>query len=328
MNRNGDYLLSRCGWLVQVSRGFDENEASRGLVIDKLNRINNVERIEGVVTTGYPVFFKVRYNEEIGEGEVEAWVKETRIARETEIPVSIINENKILRTVIRDMFYLGRSPHFVFPVIQILTNDFYEEEHFVVYSITEYLPEESYTSLRDFLKNMDLEEASSRLALVAIVFQVLFNLSVMERLRFHHGNLDMNNILVNPREPFHSVYVIDETTAYEVPSPAFAVFTNFEYSSIKTKEYSSITDPREEWNPHADLIKFLTPLFASEGVLSILFPKDTNLQTELGSLISTRGGGEESCLPSSVVRRYSEQFFTRRDPKTIDGNKTQVYGAF
>lgn len=266
---NKEYLLRRCGWIIQVSKSIEEKR-NRCLVIDKLNAITE-QRVTGVVSTSYPASFRVRYKEV--EKDVMVWVKESKIDSSTSIPYTLINECKLMGSVIRDMFYKRRSPHFIFPVAQILTNDknisedemvssieksinpqlCYSQEHLAIFNIMEYAPRDSFISLKNMLKDIDLSKEIERMDLVTVTFQILYNLTVMENLKFRHGDLHLDNILVeiiiDPSKAFDAIYVIDEDAetwcAYQVPSMVFSMFIDFDRSIINTDQYKSITIPEE-----------------------------------------------------------------------------------
>jgi len=269
-----------------------------------------------------------------------------------------------MKTVIRDMFYKRRSPHFVYPIVQVLTNDRsvleddladisedrikedvqlcasksdnLDQEHLAVYNVMEYSSPDRFYSFRMFLKDLDFttDESSkhSGFDLIPAVFQILYNLSVMENLKFRHGDLHLDNILINPLEQFKAYYVIDESTAYEIYSPVFTMFIDFDRSVINTERYTSITIPERHleskpcstgldpltgrkrqnlpngvvedcwkvWNPYADLTRFFALIFRKkaefnrEAILDLLFPTDLQLRADLETLIGERPFGRQS----------------------------------
>lgn len=264
---NKEYLLRRCGWIIQVAKSI-EDKRNRCLVIDKLNAMND-QKVVGVVSTSYPASFRVRYKDI--EKDVMVWVKESKIDYTTPIPYTLVNECKLMGTVIRDMFYPERrSPHFIFPVAQILTNDkkVNEEEmvraiengnkgreaelchsktneHLSIFNIMEYA--ESYVSFKSLMKDIDLSSEEQRADLITSVFQILYNLTVMENMKFRHGDLHLDNILVDiivePSKVFKASYIIDEKAAFYVPSMTFTMFIDFDRSIINTGQYKSIPIP-------------------------------------------------------------------------------------
>lgn len=305
MFTNNEYLFMRVKWLERIGRGID------GSVIDRLNNIHNGEglgfNLIGVFYSSYPATFRVRQNEE--EEEVIVWVKETRIGSETSVPPFPVNECKIMGSVIRDVLIKGISPHFVFPVAQILTNDKAgsdEEEHLVVYNLMEYLPSERFVRFREWIKTMDSHRYETKFDIITAVFQILYNLVVMEALKFSHGDLHLDNVLICPTLPFRATYFVPNNTAYDIPSPVFTVMVDFNHSVVGRSDV---------FDPHSDLKNFTSHLFKAIGgrqdILTMLFPSENGLRDDLTLLsVSNDQGLLDRCLPRDVLHRYARQFWT------------------
>jgi len=327
MFTNKEYLFRRVAWLDQVSRGI-ESETNQALVIDRLNQINNGNerpiKLKGVFFASYPATFRVRAEGDDSETDVDVWVKETRIGYDTSIPAPPVNECKIMGTIIRDMFFMQRSPHFVYPVGQIVTNDRSEadgeEEHMVTYNIMEYLPKSAFMRFRDWLKTVDMNAPGSRFEVFTAVFQILYNLLVMSNLRFTHGDLHLDNILISPSTPFKASYVVSETAYYEVPSPVFTVMIDFAVSGVRTDQYKSITD-HQEFDPLADLTMFISQLFriadTRPELYAFLFPSDHALREELSKI-------DPTMTVLEVLERYADQVLTRKVPPAPETDHTYV----
>lgn len=403
---NRDYLFERIGWLYKIEEAV-ANKRNQCLVIDKLNLINNPEgkpiKVQGVHSTSYPATFTVRDDNNQTQ-QVDLWVKETRVGFDTPVPYTLINECKLMGSVVRDMLIKNRSPHFVYPVAQILTNDrsIDEEEllteagkiksstplcsskdgeHLSIYNIMEPLHSD-YLSYVDYIRGYDFTNPDYEYGLVTGFFQILYNLSVMEKLQFRHNDLHGRNIMLDPTESFEALYVIDQATSYYVQSPLFVLFIDFDRSIINTDKYKSIPMPEryletlpcsievapngnrvanlpdtvedcwKVWNPYADMTRFLTGMFSMFSkrvhIYDILFKNDKGLLEDLNRLMDIGNPrykfGRQSlgelqeqfkdepeflnrCLPTNVLKRFSRQFFTERNPKSVlkAGFRGKVY---
>jgi hypothetical protein len=312
------YLYFRIGDLERVRRAIQE-EGNRDTVIDKLNLINNNQEnpleVQGVYTSTYPATFTVREGDK--EREVEIWVKETRVNYDTPIPYLILNEGKVLKEVIRDMFVKKRSPHFSFPVAQIITND--QERvgaHMSIYTLTEYLP---FPTLGEYISKYDPRDPASKFGLISGVFQIMYNLSLMESLRLQHNDLHPRNIKIMD-QLFLANYVLDRETSYRVPSTCFITFLGWEHSQINAGGYSSIS--QGDWDPYRDtkeLWSVLLPMMEKKtDMLETLFGKDPTIQGDLERLVREPDLKEESCRPMNLTKRFANQFFSQGEEGEIE----------
>jgi serine/threonine protein kinase len=319
------YIHFRTGSLNKVRQAI-QDEKNRSMVIDKLNLINNNEQtpllVEGVYTSTYPATFTVRESDQ--EREVEVWVKETRVNYDTPIPYLILNEGKVLQEVIRDMFMKKRSPHFSFPVSQIITNDQQGlGAHISIYTLTEYLP---YPTLVDYISSYDPRDPASKFSLISGVFQIMYNLSLMESLQLQHNDLHPRNIKINTDQLFLANYVLDKETSYKVPSTCFITFLGWERSQINTREYFSIPFPQEDfsesWNPYKDMKQLWTVLLTMMGkktdMLQTLFGRDPTIQRDLERLVREPDFEDESYLPTKLTIRFANQFFSPGEVNSKD----------
>jgi serine/threonine protein kinase len=308
MFTNKEYLFRRVKWLEQISKSVGPP------VIDKLNAINNGDdkgglQLVGILSYNYPATFRVRYEDE--EEEVIIWIKETRIGAETSIPPHPLNECKVMGSVIKDMFFKAKSPHFVFPVAQIITNDqgLDEQEHLVIYNLMEYLPHDNFLRFRDWIKTLDGGRRETTFELTTAVFQILYNLTVMASMEFTHGDLQLDNILISPTTPFKATYVVSDTEAFEVPSPVFTTMIDFGHSSVRSERYTSINEEASTFDPRVDMRAFFSNLFLAlknrEDLLSMLFPSDKQL------FIDLKTSSSELDSPKTVLVRYADQFWSR-----------------
>ena len=347
------YIHIRTDPLQRVETAISTEE-NRTTVIDKLNLINNNKEtplnIHGIYTSTYPATFTIRQNE--NQREVEIWVKETRVGYDTPIPYLVLNEGKVMQTVIKDMFLKGRSPHFIYPITQIITNDAQETgAHICIYNLMEYFPVERYMDFSQYINNYNVTDRDSKFGLVTGVFQLFYNLAVMEGVKMRHNDLQLRNIKINPRQLFQATYVLDKI-AYQVPSSGFLVFAGYERAIVNTDQYSSIPIPEryvplkdggsedswETWNPYADLATvwsaLLNRMAKKTDMLDILFGTDPSILEDLKRLTQARNyqsvmelreefkddmGFLERCLPTQMARRFANQFFTPVDPKKVSG---------
>jgi hypothetical protein len=324
------YLHFRTGSLERVRQAI-QDEKNRSMVIDKLNLINNNDenplQVQGIYTSTYPATFTVREGDQ--EREVEVWVKETRVNYDTPIPYLILNEGKVLNEVIRDMFVKKRSPHFSFPVSQIITNDQQGSggAHISIYTLTEYLP---FPTFADYVSKYDPRDPASKFGLISSVFQIMYNLSLMESLQWQHNDLHPRNIKIMDQY-FLANYIFDKETSYKVPSTCFITFLGWERSQINTGKYSSIPFPSEDssgepWNPYRDMKQLwsvLLPMMEKKtDMLQTLFGKDPTIQRDLERLVRESGFEDECCLSGNLTKRFANQFFsqgeiTNRDSEII-----------
>jgi len=343
------YLLIRTYPLKRVEQAMGE-EANLPMVIDKLNLINNNSntplQVSGIYTSNYPATFTIREGGK--HREVEVWVKETRVGYDTPIPYLILNEGKVLNTIVKDMINKRRSPHFVYPLVQLVTNDKEgSSSHISIYNVMECFPHADYNT---YLNHYDVKNHAESFGLVTGIFQILYNLTVMENLRWRHNDLHPRNIKIDTKRLFRSTYIIDDKTAYNVPSTCFLVFTGWERSLVKTASYSSIPIPErqiqlpdgtvedawETWNPYYDLITFWSSVLGVMGknteMLNILFGGDGSILEDLKRLTAAKTPqsiGElrvefqsdqdllDRCRPGNLLKRFANQFFTPVDPTSV-----------
>jgi hypothetical protein len=325
------YLKLRIGPLQKVEEAMSSEE-NRTTTIDKLNLINNSPEtpltIHGVYTSTYPATFTIRQDSH--QGDVEVWVRETRVGYDTPIPYLILNEGKVMKTVIRDMFVNHLSPHFAYPAGQLITNDGPPTDaHICMYTITEYLPGETYLSFDQYINNYNISNRESSFGLITGVFQLFYNLAVMEGVRLRHNDLQLRNVYVNPHQLFRATYIIEDR-AYQVPSTVFLVFRGYERSVINTDRYTSLPIPESEeawqtWDPYADLATvwsaILSKMAKKTDMLDILFGNDPSILEDLRRLTQPGDDREslERCLPTRMARRFADQFFTPVDPRGVSG---------
>lgn len=348
---NKEYLLKRIGWERLVSKAFQEKR-NQCMVIDKLNSINNGDgnplKLQGMFSASYPATFRVKYNDR--QKDVRVWVKESRIGYNTVVPYTLLNECKLMKTVINDMFLKRRSPHFIYPIIQVLSNDISisedmivkegeftvpanvplcssrldtsenNKEHLSIFNVMEYADPSKFMPMRAYIERFDTSVYENKFEITMAIFQILYNLAVMEHIKFRHGDLHLDNVLINPLDRFEALYVIDKGVNYIVPSPVFTMFIDFDRSIINTDNYKSIYMPdqyldskpcsvsrNEEgknvpdlpngvvddcwkvWNPYADLTRFFAYLFSISRtkieIIDMIFGPDSEVLSDLKRLI-------------------------------------------
>lgn len=224
------------------------------------------------------------------------------------IPTTFLNELYLMKTVVRDMIRYSRSPHFIFPVAQIHGQDKdldvrtlkqvlqidpdrgcrTDDGRLAIYNVMEYYDPDYFISLKDLLYVQNVTDRELLTYLKQIFFQVFYNLTVMEKLRFRHGDLHLQNILIGFSELSQTtpvIYSVDPQTHYKVTSQAFIYFIDFDRSSVLSFRpyYQSMAPTPEElksfpcvggdrmgqlpegfqegcwdWNPHADWTRLLS----------------------------------------------------------------------
>ena len=222
------------------------------------------------------------------------------------IPKPFINELYLMKTVIRDMFTKARSPHFAFPIGQFYgvfpKGDIREVESYLtehpsrgcehrpgelgLYNVSEYLDPGMFVSFRDYIRFEDFGDDQLVEFMKMTMVQIMYNLSVMGNMKFRHGDLHLENVLIADLGPGRNnviSYSLDDQSHVETNSRYFVVFIDFDRSSIYTDKYSTLVPSEEEfkkficippslvesqapdglieachgWNPHADWTRFV-----------------------------------------------------------------------
>lgn len=330
---NKQYLSSRLGWLWKISDSM-ENKKYRCSFLEKLNRINSRDEVnKGILSTTYPVSITVM-GENGRKYGIPLYVKETRAGYEQSVPYTIINEIKIMRGLVYEMFSKYRSPHFVFPIYQLMvdsgdqmddTKEIFEnivldgkinpqyrlcsskettsEEKLAIYNFMEYLHPNVYSPLLKFIDRPDI----GPLDLQGALFQIFYNLAVMEKLQFRHGDLHPGNIMVarSTEIPWKALYVIDKDHHYLLDTPVFTAMIDFDRSFVYSEYEHGIDIPDEPlhqspciptggmspgkkqevlndcwriWNPYSDLTRFIIGLWFlwrfESSILETMFPDE------------------------------------------------------
>lgn len=257
------------------------------------------------------------------------------------IPKTFLNELYIMNTVVRDIIRYERSPHFVVPITQVYGNKKVSDiltlethlknnvEHVCkpengkigIYNIMEHQNlDGTYFTFRELVNISDMNHDRYMVVLKTALFQVFYNLTLMENLHFRHGDLNLENVIC--------MFIPNGIDAYYSPVPkkfikitskVFTSFVNFEYSSIdgfgyKTAELSDeelALSPCSEankmnalpyglkegcrgWNPYADwtrfMVEFIHHLNKAKGdklamkIISELFPSKSLYQNIMSVL--------------------------------------------
>lgn len=245
------------------------------------------------------------------------------------IPKYFLNELYIMNTVVRDIIRYDRSPHFVIPITQVYGNKRVSDilsleshlkdnlEHvckpengkFGIYNIMEHQDlDETYFTIQELVNINDMDRDTYMAILKTTLFQVFYNLTLMENLRFRHGDLHLENVI--------GMFIrnVLGVGAYYSPAPKKFInirmniltsFINFERSSIDGSGYKTADLSDEElallpcvagdkmntlpyglregchgWNPYADWTRFMV-----DFIHHLKKAKGDNLATEIMSAL-------------------------------------------
>lgn len=304
-----EFMFNRIYPLIQMGRAIDKDVGESCMFIDALERKEEDSR-----STSKTHIFQstVRWKGESGrERTNKVFCKAMYVDPLTvSIPTTFLNELHLMRTVVRDMVKYGRSPHFIFPISQIYGKEkipsLLDLKEFLrktpeagcptktgdlgIYNVMEYFDPEFTFTTDDLFYFENISDEALVLYLKQILFQVLYNLSIMENLKFRHGDLHLKNVLlrVSPDEQRPVIYSPDPQTFYRVDNQIFSFFIDFDRSTLHTppRQTSSLTDEElglfpcvsvdrldtvphglregcQFWNPYADWTRFVAHLMIS-----------------------------------------------------------------
>lgn len=301
------YLTRRIYPLVEVGRLLKEDFTTTCTLMNTLKRRDSSSRQTSRTETFSSTIGWYRKDRKM---DTRIFVKMYKAnVNDISIPKTFINELYLMKTVIRDIFRTGKSPHFSYPVGQYYSTlpkgdirdmeeylsthpdrgCLYQEGVLGIYNITEYFDPSIVSNVSAFLSIPELGDDEVIRGLKMIVFQTFYNLSLMEGMKFRHGDLHLQNVLVAPMDagyPNLIHYHVDETTRYEMDARYFIFFIDFDRSSIYTEEHFTLTPSETEfkafpclppskvssqapyglseachgWNPHADWTRFVSGL--------------------------------------------------------------------
>lgn len=267
MDPTKEYYSQRLGIIWRVVNSMEKKSYN----CDFLKNLSNMngggkDNKEGVVVATYPVALSI-----VTKGKkqnIPLFVKETRAGYEEKVPYLTLMELYILKNVIYKMFSRNISPHFSFPVYQlVLDTGFVVDDSLIdgetgmmnkdnkfcganrtgnsddvaIYSFTEYLDPRINVSMFEFITLPQSYPDDFR----ACMFQILYNLACMEDIKLRHGDLHLKNIMVTRMYPYTwtSKYTIDESHQYLVHSPVFIYFIDFDRSSLHGDDGVSLKIP-------------------------------------------------------------------------------------
>lgn len=270
MDPTRDYYAQRLGVLWKVMGGMEKKSYQcdflRNLSVIGSGGVSNKE---GVMIATYPVSLGIQTRGK--KIQVPLFVKETRAGYNEAIPYFTLSELYILKNVIYRMFSRNISPHFAFPVYQlVLDTEFDVSEQIVdsttntirpekklcpsvrtrvngngdmaVYSFTEHLDPKFNISMFEFsvLGSSSVEDFRG------CMFQILYNLACFEDVKLRHGDLHLKNIMVRRMYPYPWVakYSLDKNSQYLLKSSVFVNFIDFDRSKLheETGELMSIPE--------------------------------------------------------------------------------------
>lgn len=247
------------------------------------------------------------------------------------IPKSFLNELYIMNTVVSDIIRYERSPHFVIPIAQVYGNKRVSDiltleshlkenlEHvckpedgkFGIYNVMEHQDlNETYFTIQELVNINDMDRDNYMMILKTTLFQVFYNLTLMENLRFRHGDLHLENVIgmfIRNVTGVRAYYSPDPKKFIKINMRILTSFINFERSSIDGSGYKTAELSDEElslfpcvagdkmntvpyglregchsWNPYADwtrfMVDFIHHLKRAKGdtlakeIMSELFP--------------------------------------------------------
>lgn len=300
-----DAMHRRIFPLLELEKAIDRDMNESCLLIQALQREDEEQRSTSKARTFSSL---IRWTDPKGrERSLRAFVKMIYAdPLNVTIPTTFLNELYLMKTIVRDMVKYGRSPHFIFPITQVYGSEKVSDLRFLanalrensdrgcrtddgrigVYNVMEYFDPQYFINLEDLLYVQDLSNDDLVRYLKEIFFQVFYNLSVMENLKFRHGDLHLKNILIgfiDPSAVRPIIYSLDSQTHYKVSSRASIYFIDFDRSSVYQSPYQTNKLTEEElksfpcisadrmdqlpeglkegcweWNPHADWTRLLS----------------------------------------------------------------------
>jgi hypothetical protein len=268
MDPTREYYAQRLGILWKVVGSMEKKsyhcDFLKNLSVLSSGGVNNKE---GVVIATYPVSLGIQIKGK--KIQVPLFVKETRAGYHEPIPYFTLTELYILKNVIYRMFSRNISPHFAFPVYQLVLDTGFEAGDQIVdkttetidtekklcpsirtggspgdmavYSFTEHLDPKFNITMFEFVTLGDSSVDDFR----ACMFQILYNLACLEDVKMRHGDLHLKNIMVSRMYPYPWVakYSLDGVHQYLLKSPVFINFIDFDRSSLHEENGGLVTIP-------------------------------------------------------------------------------------
>lgn len=267
MDPTKQYYAQRLGILWRVVNSMEKKSYN----CDFLKNLSNMsgggkDNKDGVVVATYPVALSI-----VSKGKkqnIPLFVKETRAGYDEKVPYFTLVEMYILKNIIYKMFSRNISPHFAFPVYQLVLDTGFivddtlmndetglldkDNKHcpanktggaddMAIYSFTEYLDPRLNVSMYEFITLPESSPDDFR----ACMFQILYNLACMEEVKLRHGDLHLKNIMVSRMYPYPWIakYAIDNDHQYLVQSPVFIYFIDFDRSSLHGEDGVALSIP-------------------------------------------------------------------------------------
>lgn len=268
MDPTREYYAQRLGILWKVVGGMEKKsyhcDFLKNLSVMNGGGINNKE---GVVIATYPVALSIQSKGKVMK--VPLFVKETRAGYHEQVPYNTLMELYILKNYIYRMFSRNVSPHFAFPVYQLVLDTGFEvgdqiidkttetidtdrklcpstrtgrgSDDMAVYSFTEHLDPRFNISMFEFSTLPDSSVEDFR----ACMFQILYNLACLEDVKLRHGDLHLKNIMVSRMYPYPwtAKYSLEGAQGYILKSPVFIYFIDFDRSSLHGEDGDILTIP-------------------------------------------------------------------------------------
>lgn len=268
MDPTREYYAQRLGILWKVVDGM-EKKSYHCDFLKNLSVINSggVNNKEGVVVATYPVSLGIQTRGK--KLQVPLFVKETRAGYHEPIPYFTLSELYIMKNIIYHMFSRNISPHFAFPVYQLVLDTGFEvgdqivdkntdtidserklcpsiktgtaPGDMAVYNFSEHLDPKFNNTMFEFATLSDSSVDDFR----ACMFQILYNLACFEDIKLRHGDLHLKNIMVSRMYPYPWVakYSLDKDHQYVLKSPVFINFIDFDRSSLHEDNGDLMTIP-------------------------------------------------------------------------------------